>query len=103
MRGPELSRKYRQRIEELADEACPTQLSITRLRGLLREFEGEVAALAAGVCKFVCDELANQLEHEALLATNKQRRDILFAAVETFDGLSFARPQSMRKGTGQLD
>ena len=93
MQGSELYRKYRQRIEVLADEACPTQLSLTSLRGLLREFEREAASLTPGVFHFVCDEIANQLEHEALHATSRHRRDILLAAVKAFDGMSIDGPQ----------
>ena len=81
-------RKYRQRIEELANEACPTPLSLTTLRGVLREFEGEAAALTPSVARFVCDEIANQLEHEALHSTTQHRRDILLAAVKGLDAMA---------------
>ena len=90
MHGPDLYRKYRQRIEELADEACPTQLSLTTLRALLREFEREAATLGPSAAGFVCDELSRQLEHEALRATSRHRRDVLLSAVKGFDAMSFA-------------
>jgi len=93
MHGADLYRKYRERIEELANEACPTQLSLATLRGLLQEFEREAAALTPGVAHFVCDEIANQLEHEALHSTSRHRRDILHAAVKGFDGMSLGRPK----------
>jgi hypothetical protein len=87
--GSELYGKYRQRIEELADERRSTELSLTILRTLLKEFESEAAALTPAVGYFVCDEIANQLEHEALHSASKHRRDILLAAVKGFDGMSF--------------
>jgi hypothetical protein len=93
MHSSDLYRKYRQRIEELANEACPTQLSLTTLRALLQEFEREAAALTPGVAHFVCDEIANQLEHEALHSTSRHRRDILLAAVKSFDGMVVGRPR----------
>jgi len=91
MHGSELYRKYRQRIEELADERRSMEPSLTILRALLQEFEREVAALTPGVSHFVCDEIANQLEHEALHSTSRHRRDILHAAVKGVDGLSLGR------------
>jgi hypothetical protein len=39
---------------------------------------------------FVCDELADQLEHEAIRSTRKHRQDVLFAAVKAFDGMTFS-------------
>jgi hypothetical protein len=53
MHGADLYRKYRERIEELADEACSTQLSLATLRGLLQEFEREAAALTQGAGHFI--------------------------------------------------
>lgn len=87
MHGRELYGKYQQCVEELANEACPTHLSLTSLRGLLREFEREATALTPAVAHFVCDEIANQLEHEALHSTSSHRRDILLAAVKGFDSV----------------
>jgi hypothetical protein len=92
MRGADMYRKYRQLIEELANEASPTQLSLTTLRRVLREFESEASVLTPAVTHFVCDEIANQLEHEALHSTSRHRRDILLAAVKGFDDVSHHRP-----------
>ena len=38
MHGPELYRKYRRLIEELADERRPPEVSLSALRALLHEF-----------------------------------------------------------------
>jgi hypothetical protein len=91
MNRPELYRKYRPLIEELADERRPFEVSLTTLRGLLQEFQDTVAALGPSAAAFVCDELADQLEHEALRSTGKHRRDVLLAAVKTFEAMTFPR------------
>lgn len=85
----ELYRKYRRRIEELADERCSAELSLEALRALLHEFERNAAKLGSATAGFVCDELAKQLEHEALGSVAKHRRDVLLAAVKAFDGMTF--------------
>jgi hypothetical protein len=91
MNRPELYRKYRRLIEELADERCPFEVSLTTLRALLQEFQDTAAAFGASAAAFVRDELADQLEHEALRATRKHRRDVLLAAVKAFDGMTFPK------------
>ena len=75
MHGSELYRKYRQLIEGLADERRSTELSLTTLHALLQQFESEAGALEPAAAGFVCDEIADQLEHEALRATSRHRRD----------------------------
>lgn len=91
MDRPELYRKYRRLIEELADERRPCEVSLTALRALLQEFQDTVAALGPSNAAFVCDELADQLEHAALRSTGKHRRDVLLAAVKAFDGMTFPK------------
>lgn len=90
----ELYRKYRQRIEELADERRAAELSFRALRALLQEFQHDAAALESTTAHFVCDELADQLEHEALHSMAKHRRDVLLAAVKAFDGMKFSSSKS---------
>jgi hypothetical protein len=89
MHRTELYRKYRRLIEELADERRPIELSLAGLHPLLQEFQHDAAALGSDTASFVCDELADQLEHEALRSTRRHRRDILNAAVKAFDCMSF--------------
>jgi hypothetical protein len=91
MPGSDLYRKYRRLIEELADERCSTGQSLTALRALPQQFETETAALEVSTTHFVCDEIADQLEHEALRSTSKHRRDVLLAAVKGFDGMALPR------------
>jgi hypothetical protein len=90
----ELYRKYRQRIEELADERRSAELSLKALRALLQEFQHDAAALESTAAHFVCDELADQLEHEALHSMDKHRRDVLLAAVKAFDDMKFSSSKS---------
>jgi hypothetical protein len=85
----ELYRKYRRLIEAVADERHPAELSFRVLRALLQEFQHDAATLGPTAAGFVCDELADQLEHEALRSMVKHRRDVLSAAVKAFDGMTF--------------
>jgi len=89
MNGPELYREYRRLIEKLADERRPSEVSLRTLRALLQEFQDTAAALETSTAAYVCDELAEQFEHEALRSTSKHRRDVLLAAVKAFDGMTF--------------
>ena len=91
MHGPELYRKYRRLIEELADERRPPEVSLSALRALLQEYQDTATGLGPSNAGFVCDELADQLEHEALRSTGKHRRDVLLAAVKAFDGMTFSK------------
>jgi hypothetical protein len=90
MPGRELYRRYRRRIEELADEQCCAEVSLTALHALLQDFQHNAAALGSSAAGFVRDELADQLEHESLCATRKRRRDVLIAAVKAFDSMTFS-------------
>jgi hypothetical protein len=90
MPGSDLYRKYRQRIEQLADEQRPTDLSLTALCALLQQFENEAAGLRPRTAHFVSDEIADQLEHEALRSTSRHRRDVLLAAVKVLESMVFS-------------
>jgi hypothetical protein len=74
MPGPDLYRKYRRLIEGVADEPRSTELSRAALRDLLKQFETEAGALNSSAANFVCDEIAGQLEQEALRSTSKHHR-----------------------------
>jgi hypothetical protein len=89
MPGPSLYSKYRRLIEGVADEGCSVEQSLPALRKLLQQFETEAATLGTARANFACNEIADQLEHEALRSTRKHRRDVLLAAVKGFDGMSF--------------
>jgi hypothetical protein len=89
MHERELYRKYRRLIQELADERRSVELSLTALRALLQEFQRNAAEFGSATAGFVCDELADQLEHEALRSTAKHRRDVLLAAAKAFDAMTF--------------
>jgi hypothetical protein len=90
MHSTELYRKYRGLIVALADERRSADLSLAALHGLLQEFQDTAAELKPAAAAFVCEELADQLEHEAIRSTRKHRRDVLLAAVKAFDGMTFA-------------
>jgi hypothetical protein len=91
MQGPDLYRKFRSLIEELADEPLSLELSLTRLHVLLEQFALDATALEVPKANFVCEEIADQLEHEALRCTSRHRRDVLLAAVKGFDSMAFPK------------
>ena len=74
----ELYRKYRGLIVALADERRSADLSLAALHALLQEFQETAATLESAAVDFVCDELADQLEHEAIRSTRKHRQNVLF-------------------------
>jgi hypothetical protein len=92
MHSTDLYRKYRGLIVALADERRSADLSLAALHALLQEFQDTAAELKPATADFVCEELADQLEHEAIRSTRKHRRDVLLAAVKAFDGMTFAHP-----------
>ncbi len=91
MHGPELYRKYRCLIVALANKRRSAEHSLTALHSVLHEFQLTAAAIEPATADFVCDELADQLEHEAIRSTGKHRRDILFAAVKALDSMSLPK------------
>ena len=93
MHSFELYRKYRRLIIELADERRCGPLSLTALHLLPQEFQDTAAAVEPATADFVCDELADQLEHEAMRSTRKYRRDIFSAAVKALDDMIFPKPK----------
>jgi len=93
MHSFELYRKYRRLIIELADERRCGPLSLTALHLLPQEFQDTAAAAEPATADFVCDELADQLEHEAMRSTHKYRRDIFSAAVKALDDMTFPKPK----------
>ena len=93
MQGLDLYRKYRQLIVELADERRSPGLSLMDLHGVLQEFQDTAATMDPATADFVRHELADQLDHEAILSISKHRRDILSVAVKAFDGMTFPKPK----------
>jgi hypothetical protein len=93
MQGPELYRKYRHLIAALADERRSPGLSLTALQGVLQEFQDTAATLDPATADFVCNELADQLEHEGIRSIGKHRRNILSAAVKAFDAMTLPKPK----------
>ena len=88
MQTHELYKKYRQLIENLANKPSPREIWLKSLHSLQQQFEREATALQPGSASLLCEELSDQLEHEALRSTGKHRRDVLLAAVKGFDEMS---------------
>ena len=61
----------------------------TDLHTLLQRFASEATMLEPGSAHLLCEELADQLEQEALRATTTHRRNVLLGAVKGFDAMSF--------------
>lgn len=82
---------YRQLIEELGNR--PGDRWLTDLHTLLQRFASEATMLEPGSAHLLCEELADQLEQEALYATTTLGRNVLLGAVKGFDAMSFPLTQ----------
>ena len=71
--------------------------SLTDLHTLLQRFATRSRTLEPGTAILLCDELADQLEQEALRSTTTHRRNVLLGAVKGFDGMSFPAAKAMTK------
>jgi hypothetical protein len=93
MRARELFSHYRQRVEAVAAEPAPLPMGPTDLGEILRQFEHEVSSLGAASARLLCEELCDQLEHEALRTTSKHRRDVLMRTIKGLDEIADRRPR----------
>ena len=89
MQEHELYKKYRQLIEELANRPHSRNRWLTDLQTLLQRFASEANMLEPGSAHLLCEEIADQLEQEALSATTTHCRNVLLGAVKGFDAMSF--------------
>jgi hypothetical protein len=88
MRARELFSHYRQRIEAMADEMAPLPSWSADLAEILRQFEREASSLGRASARLLCEELCDQLEHEALHTTSKHRRDVLMRTVKGLEEIA---------------
>lgn len=98
MRARELFSNYRQRVEALAAKQTSAPVWMADLGEMLRQFEHEASALGAASARLLCEELCDQLEHEALHTTNKYRRDVLIRTIKGLEEISDRglRPRATR-------
>jgi hypothetical protein len=88
MRARELFSHYRQRVEAMAAEQAPLPVWPTDLGEILRQFEHEASSLGVASARSLCEELCDQLEHEALHTTSKHRRDVLMSTVKGLEEIA---------------
>ena len=88
MRARELFSHYRQRVEAMAAEQAPLPVWPRDLGEILRQFEQEVSSLGVASARSLCEELCDQLEHEALHTTSKHRRDVLMRTVKGLEEIA---------------
>jgi hypothetical protein len=88
MRARELFSHYRQRVEAMAAEQAPLPVWQADLGDMLRQFEHEVSSLGVASARLLCEELCDQLEHEALHTTSKHRRDVLMRTVKGLEEIA---------------
>jgi len=101
MRARELFSNYRQRVEAVAAEQTSLPARSAALSEILRQFEREVSALGTASARLLCEELCDQLEHEALNTTSKYRRDVLMRTIKGLEEISERglRPESACRRT----
>ena len=88
MRARELFSHYRQRVEAMAAEHASLPAWPADLGEMLRQFEHEVSSLGVASARSVCEELCDQLEHEALHTNSKHRRDVLMRTVKGLEEIA---------------
>ena len=91
MRARELFSHYRRRVEAMAAEQAPLTIGPADLREVLQQFEREASSLGLASARLLCEELCDQLEHEALHTTNKHRRDVLMRTVKGLEEIADRR------------
>jgi len=72
----------------MAAQQAPLPAWPADLGELLRQFEREAASLGLASARLLCEELCDQLEHEALQTTNKHRRDVLMRTVKGLEEIA---------------
>jgi hypothetical protein len=97
MRARELFSHYRQRVEAMAAEQAPLPVWPRDLGEILRQFEQEVSSLGVASARSLCEELCDQLEHEALHTTSKHRRDVLMRAVKGLEEIAHRGSSSLQE------
>jgi len=97
MRARELFSHYRQRVEAMAAEQAPLPVWPRDLGEILRQFEQEVSPLGVASARSLCEELCDQLEHEALHTTSKHRRDVLMRAVKGLEEIAHRGSSSLQE------
>jgi hypothetical protein len=85
MNGRQLYRRFRGRIETLADSTKPSDVWLAELQVILGEFKGEIAAAEPLTARSLSDELCDQLEYEADRTLHSHRRDVLNCAVKNLE------------------
>ncbi|HVJ42926.1 MAG TPA: hypothetical protein VM639_15585 [Dongiaceae bacterium] len=90
MQSHELYRKYREKLEELSRAQGSQAQRDADLLALMRQFETEASKLDLRRARQLCEELCEQLEHEASFSVNPQRRDIMLRATKTIGLMPFA-------------
>lgn len=80
--------QYRRRIEALSEKVEPKEAWAPELRALLSELKGHLSEIEPGSAELVCEELCQQLEHEALQVADAHRREVLSCAIKGIEQLS---------------
>ena len=88
MQSHELYKRYRQRVEQLADAPGTADLWLSDLQFIIEQFTQEVTNLQPKSAIMLCEDLCDQLEHEALWSTRQYRRDVLMGAVKSFEAVT---------------
>ena len=97
MGARELFGHYRQRVEAMAAEQAPLPVWPRDLGEILRQFEQEVSPLGVASARSLCEELCDQLEHEALHTTSKHRRDVLMRTIKGLEEIAHRGSSSLQE------
>lgn len=82
MEAYELYRRYRVKLEELSLAQPPQGNVDTDIPLLMQQFESEASELEPRRLQQLCEYFCEQLEHEAAVSMNPQRRHLMLRAAK---------------------
>lgn len=93
MQTHELYRKYREKLEELSQAHRSQDDQNTEVISLMRAFEAEASRLEPLQARQLCEELCDQLEHEAAYSVSRERRNVMLYAAKIIEMMPVASMQ----------
>lgn len=81
----ELYRRYREKLEELSQAHLSQPDRDANLLALMRQFELEASKIEPRHARQLCEDLCEQLEHEAAFAVSPERRDVMLHAIKIIE------------------
>ena len=85
MRSREMYGRYRRLVEELSTNKLPSFDWFEELKAVVLRFDLDANNLDRSSARFLCDELCEQFEQEAVQTDDGHRRKVLMAATKLLE------------------